>query len=64
MHSTILPSSTGWNSNEPILIHSRAPLMLAPDMGDQGQQQQDHADGQEQVAVPVEVPRTGGPRPG
>ena len=57
MHSTILPSSTGWNSKEPIFTHSRAPLMFAPTVGDQRQQEQGHAEGQQQVAVPVEVPR-------
>ncbi len=36
MHSTILPSSTGWNSKEPIFTHSRAPLMLAPTWGTSG----------------------------
>ena len=56
MQSTILPSSTGWNSNDPTWIHSRAPWMLRPEPGHQREQQQDHAGGQQQVAVAVEVP--------
>ena len=43
MHSTILASSTGWNSNCPTWTHSRAPLMVLAEVGDQGEQQQDDA---------------------
>ncbi len=55
MHRTILASSTGWNSNCPTCTHRRAPLMVAPRVGDQGEQQQEHPAGQEEVAVAVEV---------
>ena len=57
MHSTILASSTGWNWNLPTWTHSRAPLMVLAEMGDQREQEQDHPAGQQQVAVAVEVPR-------
>ncbi len=58
MTSTILASSTGWNSNLPD-VHpetgSAGERGIDAEVGHEGQQEEDHPEGEQEVAVSVEV---------
>ena len=64
MHSRILAISTGWNSNRAQVHPQPGSVDVLPDMGDEGEQQETDAPGQEEVPVAVEVPGPADERPG
>ena len=55
MTMRIFPNSAGWNVSGPMRAHSRAPLVVESDPGDDGQQQEDQAEQPDRVRVGIEL---------